>query len=151
MKRGGANLAAAELGRLIKTIERLSDLPRRVAIEAAPKLTDELRRQFDRGVDPYGRPWAPLKPATLAKGRHAPPLTDSGELRDGTRAMVAPGGRAGIRLVLGAPYGFFHQVGYRNGRTKVPPRRILPQYGIPRAWALILRQAARVAARKAVA
>jgi len=142
-------MAVESIGRLIKTIERLSDLPRAVAIEAAGPLTAELRKQFDSGTDPYGRPWAPLRPTTLAKGRHEPPLTDTGRLRDGSRAAVAPGGRAGLRLMVGAKYGYFHQVGFRVGRTTVPPRRILPQFGLPRAWSLILRQAARTAAKRA--
>jgi phage gpG-like protein len=147
MRRGGANLAIAELGRLIQTIERLSEVPRKVAVIAAPKLTRLLQAQFRAGTDPYGRAWAPLKASTLAKGRRPPPLTDKKRLRDGTMAKVA---RYGIRMVVGAPYGFFHQVGFRNGRTRVPARRILPQTGYPVAWKRVLDDAARQAAREAV-
>ena len=149
MRSGGANLAIASLGRLIQTIETLARAPRRVAILAAPELTKLLRIQYLTGTDPYGRPWRALKPSTLAKGRHPPPLTDTKRLRDGTRAMVAPGGRAGIRLKLGAPYGFFHQVGFRVGKTKVAPRRILPQFGIPATWRKVLDDASRRALQEA--
>ena len=146
MRRGGANLAIADLGRLIKTIERLAMLPRSVARIAAPKLNEILQQEFELGQDPYGRPWAPLRPSTLARGRRPPPLTDRRNLRDGTKARPLP---AGISISLGARYGFFHQAGFRVGRTRVPPRRILPQYGLPRAWSAILTAAAKQAAREA--
>jgi hypothetical protein len=146
MRRGGGSLAIADLGRLIKTIERLAMLPRSVARIAAPQITEQLAREFDEGKDPYGRPWAPLRPSTLARGRRPPPLTDKRDLRDGTKAKAGP---AGISIRLGARYGFFHQVGFRAGRTRVPPRRVLPQYGLPRAWSAILTAAAKQAAREA--
>lgn len=147
MRRGGANLAIAELGRLVQTIERLSEVPRRMAVIAAPRLTALLQDQFDKGVDPYGRAWAPLKPSTLARGRRPPPLTDTRKLRDATMVKVA---RYGLRMVVGKPYGFFHQVGFRVHGTRVPPRRILPQYGFPAAWKRVLDESARQAAREAV-
>lgn len=149
MKSGGANLAVAELGRLVDTIDRLSRVPRRVATIAAPQIEAELKKQFYAGLDPYGRPWRPLRPATIAKGRTPPPLTDTKALRDGTKARAVPGGRAGIRITLGAFYGFFHQVGFRVGRTRVGPRRILPQFGMPATWMRILRDASRQAFREA--
>lgn len=141
--------APAAFGRLEKLLDRLAYVPRKAAALAAPELTKELRRQFARGVDPYGRAWAPLAASTLAKGRRPPPLTDSTALRDGTRAMVRNGNRAGIHIVLGAAYGYFAQHGFRVGRTTVRPRRILPQQGMPRAWAEILKRAARRAFREA--
>lgn len=152
MRRGSPQMAIAELGRLQATLHELTLVPRKVAEIAAPKIDRLLRQQFRDGQDPYGKAWAPLKPATLAKGRTPPPLTDSTDLRDGTGASVAPGNRAGIRLRVGARYGYFHQAGYRNARTggKVPARRILPQFGLPRAWSAILREAARKAFRQAV-
>jgi hypothetical protein len=145
MRRGGANLAVAELGRLVETIERMSQVPRRVAVIAAPEITKLLQKQFATGTDPYGRPWRPLKPATLAKGRRPPPLTDSGAMRRGTVARAAPGGRAGIRLLVGKRYGFFHQSGTRY----MAARRILPQNGLPYAWSRVLAEASKKAFREA--
>lgn len=145
MTRGGANLAIASLGRIMQTIRRLSEAPKRVAQIAAPKITDMLQQQFDQGKDPYGRAWNPLRPSTLAKGRRPPPLTDKRNLRKGTKAVAS---RYGIRLMVG-PKGFFHQVGFRVGRTFVAPRRILPQYGLPKEWKVALDNAARQAGREA--
>ena len=51
---------------------------------------------------------------------------------------LAPGGRAGIRLVAGTPYGAFAQTGFRVGRTQVKPRRIFQQFGIPATWRIAL-------------
>jgi len=149
MKRVTGRQLVAQLGRLERVIEELAYAPRKVAVVAAPKLTRLLQQQFRRGEDPYGRPWAPLRPSTLARGRRPPPLTDTRRLRDGTKATPYPGGRAGIRLKVGRPYGYFHQVGFRVGRTRVPPRRILPQFGMPAAWREALAEAAREVGRQA--
>lgn len=136
-----------QIGRLKETLYRLSEAPRRVAFIAAPLLDVLLKRQFLDGVDPYGRPWAPLKPATLRK-HGPPPLTDTGVLRDGT--LAKPKAQKGIQVEVGASYGQFHQTGFVIGRTRVPPRRILPQFGMPKAWSDILKQAAREAVHIAV-
>ena len=55
--------------------------------------------------------------------------------------------RAGARLQLGAPYGYFHQVGTRN----MVARRIFPQFGPPASWREILRASAREERRKILA
>lgn len=152
MIRANAMQAVAEIGRLEQVVRRLGEVPRKVATIAAPALTKLLQAQYREGVDPYGRPWAPLKPATLATGRRPPPLTGfTRTLKRGTRAEQPRANYAGIRLVGGAQYGYFHQVGYRNARTgrQVPARRILPQFGMPRAWSAVLSGAARQAARQA--
>jgi len=149
--RGSAMVALSEIGRLEKVLDRLIDLPRKVAAEAKPEIDRLLRQQFRQGVDPYGKPWAPLRPATLDTGRRPPPLSASGLLRSGTKVMLGGGNRAGLRIQVGAPYGYFHQVGFRNARTERPvkPRRILPQFGMPRAWSAALHRAASRIARRA--
>ena len=141
--------APAAFGRLEKVLERLAYVPRRAAVIAAPLLTRELRKQFRQGVDPYGRPWAPLAASTLAKGRRPPPLTDTGAAAGATKAMVRSGNRAGIHIVFGRGYLYFAQSGFRVGRTIVKPRRILPQQGMPAAWREILKRAAKQAFREA--
>jgi phage gpG-like protein len=149
MIRGNATAAVAALRSLQKTLERLAYVPRKVAVIAAPRLTKLVQAQFRAGVDPYGVAWRPLRPATIAKGRRSPPLTDTRRLRNGTKASARSGGRAGLVLKAGAPYGAFHQVGFRVGRTRVAPRRIFPQRGLPAAWRAVLDAAARQAAREA--
>ena len=150
MIRGNAMACIGALGTLERTLERLRDVPRRAADLAAPQIDAMIQEQFRAGVDPYGRPWAPLRPSTIARGRRPPPLTDTGSLRNGTRARPGRGGRAGVWIQLGAAYGYFAQVGFTVGRTRVPPRRILPQFGMPKAWTFALRQSCSQAARTAV-
>ena len=120
-------------------------MPKKLAVVAAPLISAELRDQFRAGVDPYGRAWAPLRPSTLR--RHGPPpLTDTRKLADGTKAFPS---RAGIAIVLGAPYGAFAQMGFRVKGTRVPPRRILPNRGMPAKWRAILDRTARALSAQA--
>jgi hypothetical protein len=152
MIRGNAMAVLSAIGRLERVLERLIDLPRKVAVEVKPEIDRLLRAQFRAGVDPYGKPWAPLRPATLATGRRPPPLTGfTRELRSGTATVTGGGNRAGLRIKLGAPYGYFHQVSYRNARTgrKVVARKILPDRGMPREWSAALNRAAARIARRA--
>jgi hypothetical protein len=144
-------MAIESLGRLEQVLDRLVSVPRRVAVIAAPRLTELLQSQFAEGKDPYGRPWRLLKPSTLRTGRRNPPLTGfTRKLRDGTKAATQPSNRAGIRVKVGARYGFFHQSGFQRGHTYVAPRRILPQFGLPIAWSRVLKESAKQAAREAV-
>ena len=140
----GLAKAIARIGRLQKTIEELALLPRAVATLAAPKLSKLVAKQFSSGSDPYGRPWRHISATTkrLRKGRKGGrPLTDTGRLRAGTGVSVT---RSGCKLVLGAPYGYFHQVGTRN----MPARRIFPQFGMPAAWRAVLQETARAEFRR---
>lgn len=149
MRSGNATAAAAAFEQLRGTLDKLADLPRKLAAASAEPITKLLQAQYRAGTDPYGRAWRKLRPSTLARGRHPPPLTDTGRMREGTRARVLDGNRAGLHIVVGAPYGAFHQVGFRVGRTKVGPRKILPSRGIPSAWAGVFRQQAQRLAREA--
>lgn len=154
MIRGDAMRCIDEIGRLQQTIRRLSDLPRQTAIEAQGPLNKLLQDEFRLGQDPYGKPWAPVTQRTLAmrlKSRSPIPLTDTRELRDGTVVEARAGGRAGLTIRLGAPYGYFHQVGFRVGSRPVPARPVLPDRGVPAAWKRVLEAAARRAARRLVA
>lgn len=139
MMRGNLAVALASLGKLEQVIDELGTLPRKLAVEAAPKLTRLLQRQFAQGVNPYGRTWA-----RLASGKRSH-LTRTGKLRAGTRATPMLGGRMGVRLVVGARYGAFHQTGTRN----MPARKILPDRGLPRAWRDVLDASALRIARRA--
>jgi hypothetical protein len=138
---GDGAAALRKMGDLLRIVEMLSDVPARTAAIASPQLDRLVRQQFANGTDPYGRPWAPLKPATLARGRRPPPLTASGRLAAGTGVKVRPGKRAGLVFKIGAPYGTFHQTGTRYMQA----RRILPQQGLPREWRRILTDASRAA------
>lgn len=149
MRSGNAAQFASALDGVIRTLERLAYVPRRVAVIAAPHISRLLEQQFRDGRDPYGVAWAPLRKSTLARGRRPPPLTDTGRLRGGTVARPRAGGRAGVELRTGAPYGKFAQVGFRVGTARVKPRRIFPDRGLPREWSRVLNDSARMAAREA--
>jgi hypothetical protein len=150
--RGDAMRGIEAMGQLQSTLRRLAEVPRKLAAEAKPGIDRLLREQFRNGTDPYGRPWAPVTPQTLARrkmSRATTPLTDTGVLSSGTVA-VTHGSRVGLSIVVGAPYGYFHQVGFRVGRTQVKARKILPEYGIPLTWKIVLREATTRLTRRAV-
>jgi hypothetical protein len=115
-----------------------------VAVLASPTIQAAIESEYANGRDPYGTPWKPLKPATIAKGRHAPPLTDMGLMRARTR--VTPRlGRPGIRITLPERPGAFHQTGTRH----MVARQVLPFRGMPRIWADALRRASVQAMKEA--
>lgn len=129
----------ARIMRLERQVVALAQLPRATARAAAPRLDRLVKSQFSRGCDPYGRPWRPITPETRRRrkgSKSGPPLTDTGRLRAGTGVKAA---QYGAKLVLGAPYGYFAQVGTKHA----PARRIFPQYGMPAAWSRVLRDTAR--------
>jgi phage gpG-like protein len=130
--------------RLEENLRKLAEIPSRAAVEASVEITKELKREFASGKDPYGRAWAPLKPSTIKSGRRAPPLTDTGTLRDGTEAKPLRG--AGIAVTVGAPYGVYHQAGTR----KMAPRKILPELVMPASWNRAIVNAVRKAFKKVV-
>jgi len=123
----------AGLDKLQKHLEQLASVPSQASREIADGITRELQKEFKQGTDPYGKAWKPLRPSTLKSGRHPPPLTDSGRLRDGTLAQPMRG--AGVQIVVGAPYGVFHQYGTR----RMARRPILPTGAMPKAWSAIIR------------
>lgn len=116
-----------QIGRLEELLGKLAKIPSPVAKDVAPQISALVQKQFKEGTDPYGRPWRKLMRSTLNRGRTPPPLTDTGKLRDGTKAYAI--GNA-VHVVVGMPYGYFHQVGTR----RMVARRILPQAGMPKAW-----------------
>ena len=125
-----------------RAMRQLTRVPAQVAREVSAEINALIQEGFDRGTDPYGRPWAPLRPATLAKGRRPPPLTDTGKGRAGVYAKPMSG--AGILLVSEVPYMRKHQMG-------APPRLVrrdfLPINVLPKAWNAAIKEAveARVA------
>jgi len=62
----------------------------KVADATADEMQALIQEGLDAGVDPWGNPWAPLRPSTLARGRTPPPLTDTGVMRD--QVVVAANG-----------------------------------------------------------
>ena len=140
--------ASAALKTIALSLRQLSRVPAQASEDASTKIAGLIQQGFDRGVDPYGRPWAPLKASTLAKGRTPPPLTDTRELR---KAEVKPAKGAGVSVKLGAQYGAFHQVGFHVHGKPVPARPPLPAHGLPKEWNAAIRESVEDAAEKALA
>lgn len=128
------------MGRIVARLDDLRRVPSRAAAAVAKDLARMIDQQFSLGVDPYGRAWAQLRPATIARGRHWPPLTDTGAMRDDV--VVRPESPSGASFIVPDPGGF-HQGGFRthwSGRF-VKPRRILPAGAtLPVAWRDVIRR-----------
>ena len=133
----------SKLDKLTATLRDLAHVPSQVAKDVSIELNKELQKEYVQGTDPYGKSWAPLKPSTLKKGRRPPPLTDTGKLKSGTRALPLPG--AGVAVVVGAPYGAYHQ----TGTERMAARPILPDRGMPPKWReIVTRVASKAIAKK---
>lgn len=123
----------ADISRLANNLARLARIPSQVAARAAPKIQALIEAQFPAGQDSYGKAWAALRDATLAK-HPPPPLTDTG---DASRSVeVRPTAGAGIAISIGASYMLPHQDGFHhvNGGYQVEARPLLPRGTFPRAW-----------------
>lgn len=114
----------------------LLSVPAKIAKPIAKDIGKAIERQFDAGTDPYGRPWAPLRPATLAKGRTPPPLTATRAGRDSIQ--VKPGQGAGVMITVGKSYMGIHQDG---APPRLVARKILPEGKLPPSWKLIYQTA----------
>lgn len=90
----------------------------RVSVAVKDEINLLLQEQFDGGFDPDGRPWAPLAMSTLRRGRHSPPLTDTGRMRAHVRAV-----RVGTNVAIESePPAVYHQ----SGTSRMPRRQIWP-------------------------
>jgi hypothetical protein len=119
------------MGRLAQRVADLARVPSRAAATVALELEALLEEEYETGTDPYGTPWAPLAESTLARGRHAPPLTDTGSMRLGT--TVTPTRYAGVAIFVPHP-GAPHQTGWSGPQNSGPARPILPFREMPAAW-----------------
>lgn len=134
----------SQLGLLSANLAKLARVPSQVAGDASEGITQEIRSEFDAGTDPYGRAWAALKAATLAKGRTPPPLTDSEATIDSLE--VKPSAGAGITIEFGTDYVGFHQVGTVNMQARPP----LPTGGFPSSWSKVISDATSARVEKAM-
>ena len=121
----------SQMGQLAARLRDLAEVPSRVARRVSAELGALIEDEFDAGADPYGRAWKELAPATLAKGRHDPPLTDTSQMRAGVR--VAPLQRAGVAITIPHPGGP-HQTGWSGPQGDGPARPILPTGVMPALW-----------------
>jgi phage gpG-like protein len=122
-------MKARELSRVMRQI---ATVPSRIATAVARDITQEIQDNFDRGVDPFYRSWRPLADSTLARGRHPPPLTDTGAGRAGV--AVVPRAGAGLRMVVSVGYMEIHQTGSLTIPNRPPRRSFLPVSKMPDTW-----------------
>jgi hypothetical protein len=136
----------AGLGQLERNIGLLARVPAQASRDAAERIHGRLQEQFDRGVDPYGNPWAPLRPATIRRGRTSPPLTNTREMRD-HELEVRPMAGAGIAVTFNpeAP-ALFHQ----KGTSRMAARQILPTGTMPAGWNKDLKDSTAAATKRAM-
>lgn len=132
-------------------ILELARIPSQVSAQAARDLSKEIQRSFDKGVDPFGKPWKPLAKATIAKGRRPPPLTDTGAGR--RSVIVRPAVGAGIQITVGLVRMLYAQFGGKShlrghrknkkfgtsadlsaARGNPPKRSFLPFDEMPPRW-----------------
>lgn len=158
--------------RFSKIMRDMAKVPSRAAKKTAQDISSKIQRNFDQGVDPYGRHWRELAESTVERGRHEPPLTDSGRGRSSVTVAAMAG--AGWRITVGVLYMIYHQFGGashlrgpggsyrkrkqnkhfgrdkdRGGRRKKPPKRsFLPFDRMPSAWGEIVRSNIEAAAKK---
>ncbi len=130
---------------LADTLAELEDIPSRIAAEVASGITEEIRQQFDRGCDAYGKPWAPLKPQTVRrKAGDRRVLRRTDVLSSETVARPTAG--AGIEITS-VEYGMRHQ----GGTKHMVARQVLPDGGeLPEAWQELIESAADRATAKAM-
>lgn len=136
-------------------IRRIGDAGPELWRRIAPTIRSNIEAQFATGSNPYDTPWKPLRPATLAKGRSAPPLTETGALR-GSISVTAVGYT--LEVVAQDPVAGLHQFGWTRKRLKrrrgkvvgvttlgpgATKRQILPDGRIPNKWRQQIRKMAR--------
>lgn len=119
---------------LQKMLGQLGRVPSQVAAAGAEGIARAIQDEFDAGQDPFGNAWADLRPATYAKGRDLPPLTDTHAMRDGIE--VKPMRGAGIAVTIPDP-GVHHQYG-----TKFMVARPIFPDRMPDTWQRALSDAA---------
>jgi hypothetical protein len=136
----------ASLERLEGAAASLARVPALASLEVAKGIQELIGEEFSSGTDPYGTAWEPLADATLAKGRHEPPLTDTGGLHDSLNVYARRGG--GVALSIGRPGhpAAPHQTGWSGKRGTGPARPILPERAeIPATWEFTIEEAVKVA------
>ncbi len=117
---------------LTTALRELAKVPSRVTAKAAPAIEQMWRRSYLAGTDPYGNAWAPNRPSTIKKKGHDLVMFDTHETFNMTRVRPLPG--AGLSLRTG-PKAAWHMEPTENR----PARRVLPAFGLPKAWRAKLR------------
>jgi hypothetical protein len=125
-----------------RALRDLAKVSSKISAAVSKRIKRDIEKYFSAGTDPYRKPWAPLKPATIAKGRHHPPLTDTRKGRRGIK--VTPRAGAGVSIVSNTDYMQFHM----RATPDRAARKFLPEGVLPAAWEKIVREELEKEARK---
>lgn len=112
-------------GRFQIALAALRKVPAKVAKGAATDIEAMMRRDFAAGRNAYGKAYAPLEPASLARGRRPPPLRKFAPL-----ANAAAMAGAGIALSVDHSQAGFHQ----TGTQRMAKRIVVPDGALPAKW-----------------
>lgn len=134
-------------------LKRSPELARKVNANLAEETISLVQEGMARGVDPYGKPYAPL---VIRKGQ---PLRKTGQMKSSWNRKV---GKGGFEVRNAKSYSIFHQEGtgiygfkkrrivprrkkalripagggaiYAKSVAGTPKRRMLPDRGLPKRW-----------------
>ncbi len=121
---------------LTRALRELARVPSKVTAKAAPAIEQMWRRSYLAGTDPYGNAWEKNKRSTIKRKGHDLVMfgkDEPNETFQSTRVRPLPG--AGLSLRTG-PIAAYHM----EATDKRPARRILPAFGLPKAWRAKLRE-----------
>ena len=113
-----------KLARLKDQLEDMAGLMRKAEERVAEKLQEQLDYQYETGTDPNNEGWAELAPATLARGRKPPPLTDTEEMRRHSKAVRGVGG---ISVNIDKPKKPKVPRYHQDGTENMPARPLVPE------------------------
>ena len=120
--------------RLMQIRAALLKVPSKVSRKFASFVTKDLKRQAYAGNDPYGKPHAALRPATVRKKGSDAILDESGALIGSLAAR--PMGGSGLQLTVDPPYARYHI----TGTKRMVARAFFPIGRMPAAWSAELKR-----------
>lgn len=128
---------------LAYTLRGLLAIPATASREVAAALKNQIDLDTSSGKDCYGKNFAPLKPATVARGRKPPPMVATGASLDAT--TVKPAAGAGVVVQLGG-----HYPHHMKATANRAARRTLPVGTRPAMWTARIKRAVDSAVKRAL-
>lgn len=136
-----AGPAQRALAALRARVENLAPVLRGIGADVVA----EAQMGFRESRDPYGMPWRPLSPRTVARRRKgsSKPLLDTGRMRNSITYRLI--GSTGVEIGTNTVYAAIHQFGGRAGRGRkvtIPARSFIAtrERGLPRSYDETIRE-----------